>query len=62
MFEFLREEMHYTCVAAGCSDFADSSKSVGLHKFSEDNESKRDRQRLKVKGGTVRVKNGTEYC
>ena len=37
-----------TCVATGCSDFTDPSKSIGLQKFSEDNESKRNRRRTHI--------------
>ena len=38
--------MPNTCEAAGCSDFAEPSKTIDLQKFSEDNESKRNRRRL----------------
>jgi len=38
--------MHYRCVAAGSSNVPDPSKSIGLHKFREDNESERNRRRL----------------
>ena len=34
------------CLAAGCSNVPDPSKSIGLHKLSEDNDSKRKRRRL----------------
>ena len=40
--------MPNTCVAAGCSDFAEPSKSIGLETFSEDNEFKRNRRRLYI--------------
>ena len=40
--------MPNTCVAAGCSDFAEPSKSIGLEIFSEDNEFKRNRRRLYI--------------
>ncbi len=34
------------CVAAGCSNVPDPSKSIGLHKFPEDNDSEKKRRRL----------------
>ena len=41
-----REKMPNRCVAAGCSNVPDSSKSIGLHKFPEDNDSEKKRRRL----------------
>ena len=38
--------MHNRYVAAGCSNVPDPSKSIGLHKFPEDNDSERKRRRL----------------
>ena len=43
---FLREKMPNRCVAAGCSNVPDPSKSIGLHKFPEDNDSEKKRRRL----------------
>ena len=45
-FFLLREKMPNRCVAAGCSNVPDLSKSIGLHKFPEDNDSERKRRRL----------------
>ena len=40
--------MPHTCVVADCSDFGEPSKSIGLEEFSEDNELKRNRQKLYI--------------
>ena len=45
-FGFLREKMPNRCVAAGCPNVPDPSKSIGLHKYPEDNDSERKRRRL----------------
>ena len=41
-----REKMPNRCVAAGCLNIPDSSQSIGLHKFPEDNDSEKKRRRL----------------
>ena len=41
-----REKMPNRCVAAGCLNVPDSFKSIGLHKFPEDNDSEKKRRRL----------------
>ena len=46
LFCVLREEMPNRYVAAGCSNVLDPSRSIGLHKFPEDNDSERKRRRL----------------
>ena len=45
-FCVLREKMPNRCVAAGCSNVSDPSKSIGLHEFPENNDSERKRRRL----------------
>ena len=46
LFGLFRDKMPYRCVAAGCSNVPDPSKSIGLHKFPEDNDSEKKRRRL----------------
>ena len=48
LFYLLREKMPNRCVAAGCSNVPDPSKSIGLHKFPEDNDLEKKRRRLWV--------------
>ena len=48
--------MPNTCAVAGCSDFAEPSKSIGLETFSEDNEFKRNTQRLYTAFGRTKCK------
>ena len=43
-----REKMANRCVAAVCSNTPDPSKSIGLHKFPENNDSEKKRRRLWV--------------
>ena len=43
---FLREKMPNRCVVAGCPNVPDPSKSIGLHKYPEDNDSERKTETL----------------